>query len=101
MFGMGQTTKRVERPLSGADRVPDDVVHRELDEFCPLLAPTLALRADLGQPAPDVGNLQRAQLVFEIEVLCDQRLDFGANGGTRGLGSATVGSLLRACVGFQ
>src|SRR6266849_3261763 len=87
--------------LSRPDCVPDDVVHGELDELRSLLAPALALSADVRQAPLDVGDLQAPQLVFNIEMLRDQGFDPLADRGTIGFRCRPIGTLLCPCIGFE
>ena len=52
--------------LSGTDGVPHDVVHRELDEFRPLLTSALSLGIDLGEPARVLSTLARIGVQTEM-----------------------------------
>src|SRR5205809_2384926 len=88
-------------PLPRAHGVAHDVVDGELDEVRTLVAPPLALGAHLDEPPLDVSDFERPQLVFEIEVLCDQRLDLLADHGPAGFRRRTIPSLLRPRIGFQ
>ena len=65
---------------------------------CARAAPALRLRAHVRESPLDVGNLQPAQLVLQIEVLRDERLDLFADCGMVGLGRTAVGALLRTRV---
>src|ERR1700694_279036 len=83
-------------------RVPDDVVHRPLHELRSLVAPPLRLGAHFGEPPLDVGHLEGAELVLDIEVLRDQRLDPRTDGGAHGFGNGgPIGALLGAGVGLE
>ena len=66
-------------PLPRAHGVAQDVVDGELDELRTLVAPPLALGAHLSEPPLDVSDFERAQPVFEIEMLRDQGLDLRAD----------------------
>src|SRR5204863_1599507 len=94
-------TSHAVSPSVRPDRIPDDIVHRELDKLRPLVDPALTLGAHLGESALDVGDLAGAQLVFEIEMLRNQCFDLAANGGAPCFRRDAVGSLLRARVRFE
>src|SRR5882762_10229216 len=66
---------RANAQLAGSNGVAHDVVDGELDELRALVAPALAFSAHICEPSLDIGDFARAQLVLEIEVLRDERLD--------------------------
>src|SRR6266516_1470693 len=82
-------------------RIPNDVVHRKLDELGPLLPPALALGPHVDEPPLDVGDLAGAELVFQIEMLGNQRFDPAADRGAIGFTRRPIDALLRPRVGFQ
>src|SRR5256885_351771 len=86
--------------LLRSDGVPDYVVDGKLDELRALVAPALSLGAHIRQPPLDVGHLERAQLIFQVEMLRDQRLDLLADRGTARLRRYAIGALLRPRIGF-
>src|SRR5256885_9895118 len=87
--------------LLRSDGVPDYVVDGKLDELRALVAPALSLGAHIRQPPLDVGHLERAQLILEIEMLRDQRLDLLADRGSPRFGCYPIGALLGSCICFQ
>src|SRR3954464_360584 len=89
------------RPLAGSYRISNDVVHRELDELRTLVVAALALGPDVGESPLDVPDFAGTELIFQIEVLRNQRLDLVADRGTVGFAGCSIGALLRPRVGFE
>ena len=71
-------------------RIPDDVVHRPPHELEPLLDPALRLRPDVGEAPLDVGDLEAPQLVLDVEMMADQRLELAADDRALRLGRAPM-----------
>src|SRR5437763_8656325 len=91
----------VLRPLPRSYCVSNNVVHGELDELRTLLAAALALGPNVGEAPFDVRDFASAELVLQIEVLRNQRLDLVPDRGTVGFAGCSIGTLLRPRVGFQ
>src|SRR5882672_3237670 len=79
-WGVGRVrahpTPHVQRPsLLGSSRVPDDIVHGPLHELDALVDAPLRLGPCLGQTPLDILHLEGTQLVLDVEVAADQRLE--------------------------
>ena len=66
---------RGNAPLLRAQRIAHDVLDGKLDELRALVAPALILSAHVRESSFDIGDLQPAQSILQIEVLRDERLD--------------------------
>src|SRR5260370_29715488 len=88
-------------PLSRQNGIAHDVVDGKLDELRALVAPALSLGAHVREPALDVRDLKRTQLVLKVEMLRDQRLDPRSDRRTGAIRCRAIVALLRARVRLE
>src|SRR5204862_1272164 len=65
------------------------------------VAPARRFGPYIGEAALDVGYFEHAKLIFEIEVVRNERFDAAPDRRTCGLGCGAIRALLRACLRLQ